>query len=125
MTLQKRLVLIWAVACVVAVTIAAAALAVMMPDGSVSYATELPRSAITAPMIAVVVFWGVVRACGVPLDPMRTFVLGGLAVYGVLYFIGRVLAVSGVSPMLVLIANLAALMALAWWAVQSAQPNRR
>ncbi len=124
MTPQPRLVLIWIVACLASVLVAFAALTVMMPDGGVSYATELPRSAVTAPMIAVIVFWSIVRAAGVPLEPMRTFVLGGLAVYALLYFVGRILAVSGVSPLLVLIVNLIALMALAWWAVTTAGPRR-
>ena len=124
MTAEPRLVLIWAVACVASVLLAFGALLVMIPDGDVSYATELPRSAVTTPMIAVVAFWGIVRATGIPLDPIRTFVLGGLAVYTLLYVVGRILAVSGVSPLLVLVLNLALLMALAWLSISHAVGRR-
>lgn len=125
MSPTMRLVVIWIVASVVAVLAAFGALSVMVHDMPISYATELPRSAVTVPMIAVVVFWAIVRAAGVPLAPMRTFVLGGLAVYALLYLVGRVLAVTGFSPILVLIVNLAALMGLAWVAVTSADDTRQ
>ncbi|MCF7699681.1 hypothetical protein [Loktanella sp. M215] len=124
MTPTPRLVLIWAVACAASVLLAFGALVVMIPDGTVSYATQLPRRAVTAPMIAVVAFWGIVRATGIPLEPIRTFVLGGLAVYALLYVVGRVLAVTGLSPLLVLVVNLAMLMALAWWAISHAAGRR-
>ncbi len=125
MTRRRHLVAIWAIACLVAVLVAFAVLLVMIDNVPINYTTELPRHAVTAPMIAVIAFWGIVRAAGVPLDPMRTFVLGGLAVYGLLYLIGRVLAGTGLSPVLVLIVNLAAVMALAWLAVQNAGQSRR
>ncbi|MBU0781208.1 hypothetical protein [Loktanella salsilacus] len=125
MSRRPPLVLIWAVACIAAVLVAFGALVVMIPSGTVSYATEMPRSAVTAPMIAVVVFWGIVRACGVPLDPMKTYVFGALAVYGMLYLVGRVLAVTGISPPLVLAVNLIALMSLAWWWIKLAAQARR
>lgn len=125
MTPRIRLVLIWFAASVLAIVAAFVALSVMVDETTISYATELPRSAVTVPMIAVVVFWGIVRACGVRLAPMRTFVLGGLAVYALLYLVGRVLAVTGLSPLLVLVVNLAALMGLAWVAVISADDGRQ
>jgi hypothetical protein len=71
------------------------------------------------------VFWGIVRACGVPLDPMKTYVFGALAVYGMLYLVGRVLAVTVISPPLVLAVNLIALMSLAWWWIKLAAQARR
>ena len=122
---RPPLVLIWALACIAAVLVVLAALAAMIPEGVVSYATEMPRSAVTAPMIAVVVFWGIVRAAGVMLDPMKTFVIGALAVYGMLYMVGRVLAVKGLSPPLVLVVNLVALMSLAWWSIKAAGPKQQ
>ena len=117
MTRRLPLVVIWALACLVAIIAAFGALIVMIPDGAITYATELPPTTYTTPMIAVVVFWGIVRACGVPLEPMRTFVLGAVAVYAVIYFVGRVWVVTGFSPLLVWVANLLILLALAWWAV--------
>ena len=124
MTRRLPLVLIWAVACVAAILAAFGALLVMIPDGAITYATELPATTYTTPMIAVVVFWGIARACGVPLDPMRTFVLGAVAVYALLYLVGRILAVTGFSPLLVWIVNLLVLVLLAWWAVASAGRGR-
>ena len=127
MTRTLPLVLIWALACIVALVAAFAALVVMMPDGTLgatTYATEMPATTFTTPMIAVVVFWGIVRACGVPLEPMRTFVLGAVAVYAVIYFVGRIWVVTGFSPLLVWVANLVILMALAWWAVVAAGRGR-
>ncbi|SEN31091.1 hypothetical protein SAMN04488003_11315 [Loktanella fryxellensis] len=120
----RRLILIWAVACVAAALAAFAALTVMIPEGDITYATALPPTTYTTPMIAVVVFWGIVRACGVPLDPMRTFVLGALAVYTLVYAVGRVLAVTGVSPSLAWILTLGVLMAIAWVAVSAAGGRR-
>ncbi|MFZ3581023.1 hypothetical protein ACOI1H_02475 [Loktanella sp. DJP18] len=124
MTRRLPLVVIWAMACVVAIAAALGALIVMIPDGAITYATELPATTYTTPMIAVIVFWGIVRACGVPLEPMRTFVLGALAVYAVLYLVGRIMAVTGFSPLLVWVLNLLVLLALAWWAVAAAGRGR-
>lgn len=124
MTRRLPLVVIWALACVAALAAALGALIVMMPDGTITYATEMPTTTVTTPMIAVVVFWGIVRACGVPLEPMRTFVLGAVAVYAVIYFVGRVWVVTGLSPLLVWVANLLILLALAWWAVAAAGRTR-
>lgn len=124
MTQRLPLVVIWALACIIAIAAAFGALIVMIPDGTISYATELPPTTYTTPMIAVIVFWAIVRAFGVPLEPMRTFVLGAVAVYALLYFVGRILAVTGFSPLLVWIVNLLALMALAWWAIVSAGRQR-
>ena len=123
MTRRLPLIAIWALACLLAIAAAFGALIVMLPDGaqsSITAATELPTSTVTTPMIGVIVFWGIVRACGVPLDPMRTFVLGAVAVYVVLYLVGRVWMVTGFSPLLVWICNLIVLMGLAWWSIVSA-----
>ena len=124
MTQKLPLVVIWLLACIVAVVAAFGALLVMIPEGNITYATELPATTYTTPMIAVVVFWGIARACGVPLEPMRTFVLGAVAVYTVIYLVGRVWVMTGFSPLLVWIATLVLLMGLAWWAVASAGRGR-
>ena len=124
MTPRLPLVVIWALACVVAIVAAFVALLVMIPDGTITYATELPATTYTTPMIAVIVFWGIVRACGVQMEPMRTFVLGAVAVYALLYLVGRVLAVTGFSPLWIWVVNLALLMALAWWAICHAAGRR-
>ena len=124
MTQKLPLVVIWLLACIVAVVAAFGALLVMIPEGNITYATELPATTYTTPMIAVVVFWGIVRACGVPLEPMRTFVLGAVAVYTVIYLVGRVWVMTGFSPLLVWGATLVLLMGLAWWAVASAGRGR-
>lgn len=124
MNRRLPLVVIWALACVFAIIAAFGALIVMIPDGMITLPPDVPRTAYTTPMIAVVVFWGIVRACGVPLEPMRTFVLGAVAVYVVIYLVGRVWVMTGLSPALVWAATLALLMALAWWAVASAGRGR-
>ena len=124
MTRRLPLVAIWALSCILALGAAFGALIVMIPDGAITYATELPPTTYTTPMIAVVVFWGIVRACGVPLEPMRTFVLGAVAVYALLYLVGRVLAVTGFSPLLVWAVNLVVLAALAWLAIVMAGRGR-
>ena len=124
MTQKLPLVVIWLLACIVAVVAAFGALLVMIPEGNITYATELPATTYTTPMIAVVVFWGIARACGVPLEPMRTFVLGAVAVYTVIYLVGRVWVMTGFSPLLVWGATLVLLMGLAWWAVASAGRGR-
>lgn len=124
-TSTPRLLLIWAIACVAAALAAFAALTVMIPEGEITYATALPPTTYTTPMIAVVVFWGIVRACGVPLDPMRTFVLGAVAVYTLVYVVGRVLAVTGVSPLVAWFLTLGVLMGLAWAAISAAGGQRR
>ena len=124
MTRRLPLVAIWALSCILALGAAFGALIVMIPDGAITYATELPPTTYTTPMIAVVVFWGIVRACGVPLEPMRTFVLGAVAVYTVIYLVGRVWVMTGFSPLLVWVATLVLLMGLAWWAVASAGRGR-
>ncbi|RYH01827.1 hypothetical protein EU805_11575 [Salipiger sp. IMCC34102] len=120
MTRFGSLLLIWFAACVIAVIAGLGLLSVMVPGDDVSWATRLPRRAITVPMICVIVFWGVVRASGVHLSPVPTFTFGGLAVYLALFVIGRILVSVPISPVLVLGLVLAILMALAWIAVRSA-----
>lgn len=59
---------------------------------SVSLDSGLPTVAMATPMIAVVGFWAVARVLGTPLNPTRTFLFGGIAVYSLLYACGRLVA---------------------------------
>lgn len=95
MPLIIRHLILCVVACTVAVALAVLVLTVMVPATNISYATQVPRSAITVPMIAVVVFWSIVRASGVQLAPVPTFLFGAIAVYGLLYGAGRMIALAG------------------------------
>ena len=123
MNRRVSLVLVWLAACGVALITGFGLLNVMAQGAEVSWATQLPRSVITVPMICVIVFWGVVRATGVPLQPLPTFTFGALAVYLALFVVGRILTSVAVDPTLVIVCVIALLMALAWVAVRSA--NRR
>lgn len=59
---------------------------------TVSLDSGLPMVAMLTPMVAVVGFWAVARMAGVPIDPMRTFLFGGIAIYSLLYLCGRLVA---------------------------------
>lgn len=84
----------------------------------------LPTVAIMTPMIAVVVFWGVVRAMGVPLDPMRVFLFGAIAIYSLLYLCGRLVG-AGLSNQTATLLGAAILYGLAYFAVSSKQAHGR
>ncbi|KQI67837.1 hypothetical protein AN189_13750 [Loktanella sp. 3ANDIMAR09] len=120
MTQTWQLLLIWLAACVIAVIAGFGLLNIMVQDTEISYATELPRSVVTVPMICVIVFWGVVRAAGVLLEPVRTFTFGGLAVYLALFVVGRVLVSVAIDPVFVLVLVLVILMTLGWIAIRGA-----
>jgi len=60
---------------------------------SLSLNSGLPTVAMTTPMIAVVGFWAVTRILGAPLNPMRVFLFGGIAIYSLLYACGRIVSV--------------------------------
>ena len=100
MALSPRLLLIAFAAWLLAVGLTALALSVMIEETEIGFDTVLPRSAMLAPMIGVVAFWGVARALSVPLNPIRVFVIGALLVYGLLYLLGRVVAVTQIDTML-------------------------
>ena len=117
MTPSWRLVLVWLAACTVSAIAGLGLLSIMVSDAPVNWSTEIPRRAMTVPMICVIVFWGVVRAAGVRLEPLRTFTFGGLAVYLALFVVGRVLSSVAVGPRVAMLSMLAALMALGWSAV--------
>lgn len=72
--------------------VAGLALLTIIDITTISLESGLPRVAMTTPMIAVVVFWGVARLAGAQIDPMRTFLFGGIAVYSLLYLCGALVA---------------------------------
>ncbi len=88
----SRQILVAVVAVSGGLIIAAAAGVVMLEGAVIDSTTSVPWSAMTGPMIAVIVFWLFGRFLGVPLEPVRTFLYGALVVYGTLYFLGRVIA---------------------------------
>ncbi|MBS1303144.1 hypothetical protein [Loktanella sp. SALINAS62] len=120
MTRTWQLILIWLAACIIAAIAGFGLLSIMVQDSQISYETQMPRSVVTVPMICVIVFWGVVRASGVKLEPVRTFTFGGLAVYLALFVVGRLLSTVAISPMLVVLIVTGLLMLMAWIAIRAA-----
>ena len=90
MTLHLRPFLICLLAYVAALVLTSIALAAMVDLSVVSLQTVMPREAALTPMIAVVVFWAVSRVMGVPLAPAQTFLIGAIVIYGILFFMGRI-----------------------------------
>jgi len=84
-----RRLLITLLAYVAGLALTMVALVGIVDVSSLSIDAGLPTVAILTPMIAVVVFWGVARVCGVPVDPARAFLGGGIAIYSLLYLCGR------------------------------------
>ena len=103
MPVSPRLLLISFAAWLLAVGLTALALSVMIEETEIGFDTVLPRSAMLAPMIGVVAFWAVGRLLSVPLNPVRVFVIGALLVYGLLYLLGRVVAVAQIDGTLALL----------------------
>lgn len=64
---------------------------------SLNLASGLPKVAIMTPMLAVIVYWGVVRLLGVSLRAGSTFLFGGIAVYFLLYACGRLIATGSIN----------------------------
>ncbi len=83
----------------IGLTVAVLAILAVIDMDTISLDSGLPRSVMTTPMIAVVVFWGVARAAGSNLAPVRTFLFGGIAVYSLLYLCGRLVANAFMSNM--------------------------
>lgn len=100
MILRPRPFLITLVAFAVAIVLTLLVLAGIVDLSTIGFETEIPTSAVLTPMVAVVSFWGVSRVFGVPLDPARTFLLGAIMIYGVLFFVGRVVALTALSSSL-------------------------
>ena len=120
MTRTPRLLLIWAAAVAVAAVAGLVLLNVMVTDAQVTWSTRIPRRAMTVPMICVIVFWGVARASGVRLEPLRFFTFGGLAVYLALFVVGRLLVSIAIAPGLAVGLMLAAVAWLGWLAIRQA-----
>jgi len=97
MIIRLRPLLICLLAYAVALGLTLLALSVMLDLGSIGFDTQVPRSAVLTPMIAVVAFWGTCRLAGVPLDPARSFLIGAIVVYGLLFFMGRIVALTQIS----------------------------
>lgn len=119
MQTRIRLFLICFAAFCIAILIAGLALVGIVQELPNSLEAGLPRAAVTTPMIGVVVFWGVARAAGVPLDPMRVFLVGGIATYSVLYVLGRLVALSFVVNTTAIFLGALVLFAFAYAAVQA------
>lgn len=88
---------------------------------TLSLDSGLPRVAMTSPMVAVVVFWGVARAAGAMIEPVRTFLFGGIAVYCLLYLCGRLVAFGMMSNVGATIFGALALFLLCFYSVNSAR----
>lgn len=88
---------------------------------TLSLESGLPRVAMTSPMVAVVVFWGVARAAGAMIEPVRTFLFGGIAIYCLLYLCGRLVAFGMMSNAGATIFGALALFLLCFYCVVSAR----
>lgn len=119
-----RLILITLGACLLGMAVAAAAAVVMMDGVPRSLNVRVTTPTITTPMIGVIVFWVVVRALRVPLEPVRTFVYGALVVYGTGYLNGLVITFLPISAELALIFAMLVIIAFAYYGVQKADRDR-
>lgn len=119
-----RVLIITTVAFVTGLFAATLALVGLVDMDTVSLNSGLPKVAILTPMLAVVTFWAVARPLGAHLDPMRSFLFGGMAVYITLYAYGRLVAhgtfAVGSAASLAVIA----LFLLAFWTVRSNQVSK-
>jgi hypothetical protein len=70
------------------------------------------------------VFLGGVRVMNVPIDPLRTFLFGAIAIYSLLYLCGRLVG-AGLSNQLATLLGATALYGLAYFAVTSKQAHGR
>lgn len=86
---------------------------------TVSLDSGLPTVAMTTPMLAVVIFWAVARVMGTQLDPIRTFLFGGIAVYSLLYACGRLVGNGLFSDGAATIIGALALFGLAFMAIST------
>ena len=109
------------VACVAAIAATGGVLILLLGDGAIDLQMNVPRQAMTAPMIGVVVFWLVGRALRVPLEPVRTFLYGGILVYATLYFSGRLVAVGVVDESLGTALVLLAIVIMGFLAIHRAE----
>ncbi len=114
MSAITRQFLICIVAYVVGLALTLAALLGVVDLDAVSLDSGLPTVAMLTPMVAVVGFWAVARIAGVPIDPLRTFLFGGIAIYSLLYLCGRLVANAFMSNQGATIVGALALFALAF-----------
>lgn len=91
---------------------------------TISLDSGLPMAAMTTPMIAVVVFWGVARVAGANVQPVSTFLFGGIAVYSLLYLCGRLVANGFMSNSAATVIGALALFMLGFKAVANAGQAR-
>ena len=81
-----------ALAYVAGMVAAGLVLLAMIDIKTISLESGLPTVAMTTPMIAGVVFWATARLAGAQIQPVRTFLFGGIAVYSLLYLCGALVA---------------------------------
>jgi hypothetical protein len=124
MSPRFRRLLVCIVAYVAGLAAAMSALIGLVDPQTFNLTGGLPTVAIMTPMIAVLVFWGVARAMKVPLDPVRTFLFGAIAIYSLLYLCGRLVG-AGLSSQLATLLGAIALFGLAYFAVTSKQAHGR
>lgn len=84
--------LICFVAYAVGLVLATAALLGVVDLDTVGLESGLPTVAMLTPMVGVVGFWAAARIAGGPIEPLRTFLFGGIAIYSLLYLCGRLVA---------------------------------
>ncbi|MFT5065864.1 MAG: hypothetical protein ACJAXK_000288 [Yoonia sp.] len=104
---------------VIGLVLATGALLGVVDLTTVGLDSGLPTVAMLTPMIAVVGFWAVTRMAGVPLDPMRTFLFGGIAIYSLLYLCGRLVANAFMSNQGATIVGALALFVLAFMMIRT------
>lgn len=103
----------------VGMIVAVIAMLALVDIGSVNLQSGLPTIAIMTPMLAVVVFWTVARLLGHRLDLMRTLLFGAVAIYGLLYACGCIIASNSMSEGSATFLGAFALFGLAFWAVRA------
>ena len=106
---------------VAGLVLAVAAMLGVVDLNSVSLDSGLPTVAMLTPMLAVVGFWAVARVAGIPIDPMRTFLFGGIAIYSLLYVSGRLVVNAVMSNQAALALFAMTLFALAFWMIRASR----
>lgn len=120
---MTRQFLICILAYVVGLVLAVGAMLGVVDLNAVSLNSGLPTVAMLIPMIAVVGFWAVARVAGIPIDPMRTFLFGGIAIYSLLYVSGRLVVNAVMSNQGALAFFALTLFTLAFWMIRTSKGN--
>lgn len=118
-----RQLLICIAAYVAGLVLAVGAMLGVVDLNTVSLDSGLPTVAMLTPMLAVVGFWAVARVAGIPIDPMRTFLFGGIAIYSLLYVSGRLVVNTVMSNQGALALFAVTLFALAFWKIRASKGN--